>query len=139
MYKRQEPWKLAKDDTQTERLATVLWTSLQVVSDCNVMLTPYLPFTAQKVHETLGREGVWAAQPEVHDVKDDIPVELVGAGLPPEGHEYPVIMGDYTQQQAKWERIQVEPGTALAKPKPLISKLDPELGETGPEWAPVTK
>ena len=48
-------------------------------------------------------------------------------------------MGDYTQQQAKWERIPVEPGTALAKPKPLISKLDPELGETGPEWAPVTK
>ena len=133
----QEPWKLAKDEAQRERLATVLWTALQVVSDCNVMLTPYLPFTAQKVHETLGREGVWAAQPEVHDVKDDIPVELVGAGLPPEGHEYPVIMGDYTQQQAKWERIQVEPGTALAKPKPLISKLDPELGETGPEWAPV--
>lgn len=135
----QEPWKLAKDESQRERLATVLWTALQVVSDCNVMLTPYLPFTAQKVHETLGRSGVWAAQPEVHDVKDDIPVELVGAGLPPEGHEYPIIMGDYTQQQAKWERIQVEPGTALAKPKPLISKLDPELGETGPEWAPVSK
>mgnify|MGYP006911486766 FL=1 len=63
----------------------------------------------------------------------------MGAGLPPEGHEYPIIMGDYTQQQAKWERIQVEPGTALTKPKPLVSKLDPELGETGPEWAPVSK
>jgi len=133
----QEPWKLAKDETQRERLATVLWTALQVVSDCNVMLTPFLPFTAQKVHETLGRTGEWAAQPEVREVKDDIPVELVGAGLPPENHEYPVIMGDYTQQQAKWERIQVAPGTTLAKPKPLISKLDPELGETGPEWAPV--
>ena len=28
--------------------------------------------------------------------------------------------------------------TKLEKPKPLIAKLDPELGVTGPEWAPVT-
>ena len=134
-----EPWKLAKDETQRERLATVLWTALQVVSDCNVMLTPFLPFTAQKVHETLGREGEWAAQPRVEDVVDDIPVELVGVNLPPENHPYPIITGDYTGQQAVWQRIDVTPGTALQKPKPLVAKLDPELGETGPEWAPVQK
>ncbi len=134
-----EPWKLAKDETQRERLATVLWTALQVVSDCNVMLTPFLPFTAQKVHETLGREGEWAAQPRVEDVVDDIPVELVGVNLPPENHPYPIITGDYTGQQAVWQRIDVTPGTVLQKPKPLVAKLDPELGETGPEWAPVQK
>ncbi|KHO29749.1 methionine--tRNA ligase [Corynebacterium minutissimum] len=134
-----EPWKLAKDETQRERLATVLWTALQVVCDCNVMLTPFLPFTAQKVHETLGREGEWAAQPRVEDVVDDIPVELVGVNLPPENHPYPIITGDYTGQQAVWQRIDVTPGTALQKPKPLVAKLDPELGETGPEWAPVQK
>ncbi|WCZ32131.1 Methionine--tRNA ligase [Corynebacterium massiliense DSM 45435] len=133
----QEPWKLAKDDSQRERLATVLWTALQVVSDCNVLLTPYLPHTAQKVHETLGRDGVWAAEPRIEEVHDDIPVELVGVGLPEEGHTYPIITGDYDAQQAAWKRIDVEPGTALAKPKPLIAKLDPELAETGPEWAPV--
>ncbi|WPF66797.1 MULTISPECIES: methionine--tRNA ligase [unclassified Corynebacterium] len=133
----QEPWKLAKDEAQRERLATVLWTALQVVSDCNVMLTPYLPATAQRVHETLGREGVWAAQPEVSEVTDDAPVELVGTGLPEEGQRYPIISGDYAAQQARWERVEVVPGTALAKPKPLIQKLDPELAETGPAWAPV--
>ena len=134
-----EPWKLAKDETHRERLATVLWTALQVVSDCNVMLTPFLPFTAQKVHETLGREGVWAAQPQVEDVVDDMPVEVVGVNLPPENHPYPIITGDYTAQQAAWKRIDVTPGTTLQKPKPLVAKLDPELGETGPEWAPVQK
>ncbi|MDO5033025.1 methionine--tRNA ligase [Corynebacterium sp.] len=134
-----EPWKLAKDESQRERLATVLWTALQVVSDCNTMLTPFLPFTAQKVHETLGREGVWAAEPQVEDVVDDIPVELVGVGLPEENHPYPIITGDYTAQQAVWRRVEVTPGTPLSKPKPLISKLDPELAETGPEWAPVAK
>ncbi|WP_293778104.1 methionine--tRNA ligase [uncultured Corynebacterium sp.] len=134
-----EPWKLAKDETQRERLATVLWTALQVVSDCNVMLTPFLPFTAQKVHETLGREGVWAAQPRIEDVVDDMPVELVGVDLPPENHPYPIITGDYAAQQAAWKRVDITPGTTLQKPKPLVAKLDPELGETGPEWAPVQK
>ena len=33
--------------------------------------------------------------------------------------------------------MDVTPGTELSKPQPLIAKLDPELGETGPEWAPV--
>lgn len=133
----QQPWALAKDEDQRERLATVLWTALQVVSDCNVLLTPYLPHTAQKVHETLGREGVWAAAPEIREVCDDLPVSLVGVGLPEENQSYPVITGDYESQQATWGRVDVVPGTPLAKPKPLIQKLDPELGETGPEWAPV--
>ncbi|NLZ56938.1 MAG: methionine--tRNA ligase [Corynebacterium sp.] len=133
----QEPWKLAKDETQRERLATVLWTALQVVSDCNTMLTPYLPHTAQKVHETLGREGIWAASPQIVEVENDSLRQPVGTGLPDPAHSYPVIMGDYKAQAAKWERIDVIPGTALNKPAPLITKLDPELGETGPEWAPV--
>ena len=133
----QEPWKLAKDETQRERLATVLWTALQVVSDCNTMLTPFLPHTAQAVHETLGRDGVWAALPEVVEVTDDQPVEPVGAGLPEKGRSYHVIMGNYRDQQAVWKRIDVVPGTALSKPRPLIAKLDPELAETGPSWAPV--
>lgn len=132
-----EPWKLAKDDTQRERLGTVLWTALQVISDCNVMLTPFLPHTAQRVHETLGRTGVWAAQPEIREVVDDEPLDLVGVGLPELGQTYPIITGDYEIQQAKWERIEVIPGTELAKPQPLIAKLDPELGQTGPDWAPV--
>ncbi|WP_246874939.1 methionine--tRNA ligase [Corynebacterium sp. Marseille-P3884] len=133
----QEPWKLAKDESQRERLATVLWTALQVVSDCNALLTPFIPHTAQKVHETLGRDGIWAASPRVEEVTDDEYLELVGVGLPEKGQTYPVITGDYASQQAVWSRVDVVPGTKLEKPKPLIAKLDPELGETGPEWAPV--
>lgn len=135
----QEPWKLAKDESQRERLATVLWTALQVVSDCNVMLTPYLPSSAQKVFETLGGEGIWAAMPEIREVADDMPVNPVGVGLPAQGRTYPVIMGDYVNQKAEWKRQDMTPGTELSKPKPIFSKLDPELAETGPEWAPVVK
>lgn len=51
--------------------------------------------------------------------------------------QYPVLMGDYEAEQAKWESVEIEVGRPLNKPKPLFAKVDPELAETGPEWAPI--
>ncbi|MEV6830343.1 methionine--tRNA ligase [Amycolatopsis sp. NPDC051102] len=122
----QEPWKL-KDDLA--RRDTVLHTALQVVSDANTLLTPFLPHSAQKVHEALGGTGVWAAQPELKEV-DDLDID---------GRVNPILTGDYAAEQAKWESTPIAVGTPLQKPSPLFTKLDPALGETGPEWAPITK
>lgn len=132
-----EPWKLAKDPEQRERLGTVLHTALQVVSDANTLLTPYMPSAAQQIHDAIGGRGVWAAAPQIHEVTDDMPVEVAGVGVPEAGRSYPVIMGDYAAEQAVWARTAITPGTPLAKPSPLFAKVDPELAETGPEWAPV--
>jgi methionyl-tRNA synthetase len=79
---------------------------------------------------------VWAAQPEIRMVTDfDDDVEGVGV---PEVVDYPVLTGDYAHEQAVWARRDIEVGRPLTKPTPLFTKLDPGLGETGPEWAPVT-
>ncbi len=121
----QEPWK-RKDDP--ERRDTILHTALQVVSDANTLLTPFLPHAAQQVHEQLGGTGVWAAQPRIRNVSEIV------AGF---GPDYPVITGDYATEQARWTSIPIEPGRPLAKPTPLFTKLDPALGETGPAWAPI--
>ncbi|RZQ63466.1 methionine--tRNA ligase [Amycolatopsis suaedae] len=122
----QEPWKLKED---TDRRDAVLHTALQVVSDANTLLTPFLPHAAQKVHEALGGTGVWAAQPELSEVEDlDIP-----------GRINPILSGDYAAEQAEWTSKPVEVGRPLAKPTPLFPRLDAELGETGPEWAPIEK
>jgi len=118
----QEPWK--RGDTP-ERRDTILHTALQVVSDANALLTPFLPHAAQQVHEALGGTGVWAAQPEIRDVTE--------VGAP----GYPVLMGDYAGEQACWASTAIEVGRPLAKPSPLFAKLDPGLGDTGPEWAPI--
>jgi len=119
----QEPWK-RKDDP--DRRDTILHTALQVVSDANTLLTPFLPHAAQKVHEALGGEGVWAAQPEITQVDD------LG-----DGPAYNILTGDYETQQAVWESRPIEVGKPLQKPTPLFPKLPPELGEEGPEWAPI--
>ncbi|MEA5054071.1 MAG: class I tRNA ligase family protein, partial [Propionicimonas sp.] len=117
-----EPWKL-KDDVA--RRDTVLHTALQVVSDVNTLLTPFLPHAAQKVHEALGGSGVWSAQPEIRTVSEE------------GGPDYPVLTGDYAGQQAVWASRPIEPGRPLAKPTPLFTKLDESLGQTGPGWAPI--
>jgi methionyl-tRNA synthetase len=98
-----------------------------VVQDANTMLTPFLPHAAQKVHELLGGSGVWAAQPQQQDVEDlDVP-----------GQINPILTGDYASEQASWKSTPIEVGRPLEKPTPLFAKLDPKLGETGPEWAPI--
>jgi methionyl-tRNA synthetase len=117
-----EPWKLADDPVRRD---TVLHTALQVVSDVNTLLTPFLPHAAQKVHQALGGTGVWAAQPEVREVSEE--------GAP----DYSVIMGDYAAEQATWESRPIQPGTPLSKPTPLFAKLDEKLGQTGPSWSPI--
>ncbi len=117
----QEPWKLKEDP---ERRNTVLHVALQVVSDCNTLLTPFLPHSAQKVFEALGGEGVWAAQPEL--------VEVTDGDL-----HYPILQGDYAMELARWQPRLIKAGTPLEKPSPLFAKLDAKLGETGPSWAPI--
>jgi len=119
-----EPWKLAGDP---ERRDTVLHTALQVVSDANTLLTPFLPHAAQQIHEALGGTGVWAAEPEISEVTE------VG------GPDYPVIMGDYANELARWESRQIVSGTPLERPTPLFTKLDEALGKTGPDWAPIER
>jgi len=110
----QAPWKI-KDDPQ--RLGTILHVALQVVSDCNVLLTPFLPHSAQKIHELLGGTGVHAPMPEIREVED-----LDG------GPAYPVITGDYTVG-ARWGSVPIEVGRPLAPPKPVFRKLDPSIVE----------
>jgi methionyl-tRNA synthetase len=121
----QEPWKRADDP---QRRDTILHTALQVVSDVNTLLTPFLPHAAQRVHEQLGGAGVWSAQPQIREVS-----EIVAGS----GPDYPVITGEYAAEQARWTSMPIEPGRPLARPTPLFTKLDPALGDTGPTWAPI--
>ena len=109
----QAPWKLR--ETDRERMATILHVALQVVSDCNTLLSPFLPHAAQRVHELLGGTGVHTPQPEIQEVED-----LDG------GPGYPILTGDYTVG-ARWESVPLPAGQALSPPKPLFRKLDPSI------------
>ncbi|MEO8749304.1 MAG: methionine--tRNA ligase [Allobranchiibius sp.] len=110
-----EPFKLKGDD-ERERLATVLHTLAQAVSDLNTMLAPFLPGSANTIHAVFGGEGVFMPMPRVEQVRDlDAPERT-----------YPVITGDYTSTP-RWARRAIVPGTPVAKPVPVFTKLDPSV------------
>ena len=108
------PWKI-KDDPA--RLRTVLHVAAQAVSDCNTLLAPFLPFSAQAVHEVIGGTGVFSPMPRIEEVAD-----LDG------GPGYPVITGDYSAGP-RWASVPVVPGTPVGAPVPVFRKLDPKVAQ----------
>jgi methionyl-tRNA synthetase len=111
------PWKLKNEDP--ERMRTVLGVAAQLVSDANVMLAPFLPHSAQLVHEALGGTGTFAPMPHISEVDD----------LDRAQRRYPIIEGDYSAQHGTWHRHDVAPGTAVPPPSPIFTKLDDSIVE----------
>lgn len=50
------PWALAKEEAKRERLGTVLYHLLETIRTAAVLLTPYIPSTAEKIFAQLGTD-----------------------------------------------------------------------------------
>jgi methionyl-tRNA synthetase len=110
------PWQL-KGEEERARLGTVLHVTAQAVADCNLLLSPFLPHSANAVDRVLGGSGAVAPMPEIREVED-----LDG------GPGYPILTGDYSSAPT-WARTPVVVGTPIAKPTPVFAKLDPSVVE----------
>ncbi|MGM0385195.1 MAG: methionine--tRNA ligase [Actinomycetota bacterium] len=111
-----EPFKM-KAPEQRERLATVLHTLAQAVSNLNVMFAPYLPHSANAIDSLFGGDGPLAPLPHIEQGED-----------PGDGPAYPVITGDYSAAPP-WAPRPVVVGTPVAKPTPVFTKLDEAIVE----------
>jgi methionyl-tRNA synthetase len=105
----EQPWQTIKTDR--ERAATVLYVALRCVDNLKTMVTPFLPFSSQRLHEMLGYEDVIAPQPVVQDLGS-----------------HRIITGDY-EMTDRWRPSQLEPGRKLPAPTPLFKRLDEVLEE----------
>jgi methionyl-tRNA synthetase len=79
-----------------------------------VLLTPFLPFSSQRLHELLGYEGTIAGPLEFRTVTED------------GGKEHAVLTGEYDDWVGRWEPSDLPPGQVLREPQPLFAKLDAE-------------
>jgi methionyl-tRNA synthetase len=109
----QAPWKLKEDP---ERVGTILNVTLQAISDCNTLISPFLPHSSQRIHELLGNPGTLAPMPRIEEVSD-----LDG------GPGYPIITGTY--DFPKWESRPIVVGATIPAPTPVFRKLDPSIVE----------
>jgi methionyl-tRNA synthetase len=69
-----QPWAIAGDASQRERLASILRTAAETLRLTAVLICPVLPMSAQKLWEQLGQSG---------DVQDQALEELVWGALKP--------------------------------------------------------
>jgi methionyl-tRNA synthetase len=109
----EQPWHTIKTDRA--RAGTVLYVALRCVDNLKLMLTPFLPFSSQKLHEMLGYTDVIAPQPEVREVDEDGVVHRVITG------EYPMI--------DRWHVSRLAPGHPLPQPLALFKRLDDVPGD----------
>jgi methionyl-tRNA synthetase len=80
------------------------------VDNLKLMLTPFLPFSAQRLHEMLGYGDVIAPQPEVREFSED-------------GTTHIVLTGEYPCEN-RWRPSELAPGHPLPQPQALFKRLD---------------
>jgi len=109
----EQPWHVIKTDR--ERAGTVLYVALRCVDNLKTMLTPFLPFSAQRLHRMLGYDDVIAPQPDVRQFTE-------------EGGSHTVITGDYPSDN-RWRVSDLAAGTVLPPPEALFKRLDDVVEE----------
>jgi methionyl-tRNA synthetase len=114
----QAPWKLKNADP--ERMKTVLHVAAQAVSDLRTVLSPFLPFSSQAVHEAFGGAGTVSPMPELREVED-----LDG------GPGYPILTNEYRVggNVAAWRPEPIVAGTPVPPAVPIFRKLDEKVVE----------
>ncbi len=109
----EQPWHTIKSNRG--RAGTVLYVALRCVDNLKTMLTPFLPFSSQRLHEMLGYTDVIAPQPEVREFAED-------------AASHRVLTGDYAFDN-RWRPSELEPGRKLPPPEPLFKRLDDVIEE----------
>ena len=107
----QAPWKLI--ETDRDRAATILYVALRCVDNLKLLMTPFLPFSSQALHEMLG-------------YSDDIAGKLEYVENSEDGDSHLILTGAYESLRGRWRASELPVGQKLLEPKPLFRKLDPE-------------
>ena len=116
------PWALAKDEANSDRLATVMYNLLESIRIATVLLSPALPNTAPKAHAQIGASAevtVWAGAAEFGLLPANVTVKK-GDVL------FPRI--DIEKELAELEAINTAKKVAVAAANPAPATTDKPEG-----------
>jgi methionyl-tRNA synthetase len=105
---RRAPWKRIKEDR--EDAGTAVYTVLRVIDNLKLLLAPFLPFTADKLHGYLGYQGALFGEQIIRTYQES-------------AHTHDGLTYDGTAATGHWQPSQLPAGQALSEPAPLFKKL----------------
>lgn len=109
------PWfGVVKTDKQAA--ATTVYTALQAIDHLATLLAPFLPFTTQKLYETLGYDGQLFGDLAITTFQEET-----------RAHE--ALVYDSSKAIGRWETRRLPLGQKLRQPTPLYKKLDEKVIE----------
>ena len=134
----QAPWITRK--TNQSQCANTIHVSLQICAALSVLMSPVLPFSAEKLRSMLRLKGVRSSMPD-HDSSGGVGWSEVAFDLLPAGHAlgrreilFHKVTDNMIQAQIeKLDSIDLTPDPTYAAPKPTISyddfvKMDLRVG-----------
>ncbi len=107
-----KPWSAIKEDPADA--ARSVYTILRVIDNLNVLFAPFLPFSAQKVHEYLGYDGSLFGEQRIETYEED-------------GRTHEALTLDAAGAVGRWDKRRLPVGQALREPQALFTKLEPEI------------
>ena len=109
------PWFEIKTDK--EAAATSIFTALKAIDSLKILLSPYLPFSSEQLHNYLGYDAPLFGQQFTETITDNLGEHEVLRYIP----------GDAS---GSWTPSQLTSGGLLRKPSPLFRKLENEIVES---------
>jgi len=106
------PWKVYKTDPNDAGRA--IYTALRAIDNLKILLSPFLPFSSQQVHELLGYDGQLFGMLEIREYDED-------------GRKHKALFYNPEGAIGRWAPSEFPQGQKLRDPKPLYTKLEPEV------------
>ena len=108
------PWFEIKNDKAAA--ATTVYTALRAIDSLKVLLSPFLPFSSERLHTYLGYLEPLFGEQRVETLSDQLGEHTVLRYYPQKGRGY-------------WAPSQLPAGQVLTQPAPLFKKLDESIVE----------
>jgi len=110
----QAPWFEIKSDK--EQAAKTVYTILRVIDNLKLLLSPFIPFSSERLHQFLGYDGQLFGDLTIQTYRES-------------SREHDALIYEPDTATGRWKPSQLPAGQALRQPAPLFKKLDAEIVE----------
>jgi methionyl-tRNA synthetase len=110
----QGPWFTIKTDR--EAAAKTIFTALRAIDSIKILLSPFLPFSAERLHRMLGYRGPLFGGLEIVTLQE-------------KERSHRALVYDPAPATGRWEASALAGGRPLGVPEPLYRKLDDSIVE----------